>query len=184
MIRLGLPMPSMLRLRLRAQLAAGHLNRRVDGIRQEVLASVRDDAAALRRAWAAARTGIAICARRLCPARTVPLEFDARYQDLVDLLCWSAKEGAHDGRDARYSQLRAWFLSHYDAVRPALSRYLVADPEDAAVSHGPRRARDAFESLFLPDDVAAIINSETVISRISRTRSALDAYRAQAGTPQ
>jgi hypothetical protein len=61
-----------------------------------------------------------------------------------------------------------------------LLSHLMNEPEDRLpAERGARPPRDAFESLFLPKNVDAIINSETVISRIMRTRCALDSYREQ-----
>lgn len=106
--------------------------------------------------------------------------FEDHYQDLVDLLCWSAKDGVHDGRDARYARLRAWFLVHYDVLRPFVLPYLDEQPDDrVALEQGQPTPRDAFEALFTPCSVDAIINSPDVISRIQRTRNALDAYYAE-----
>jgi len=107
-------------------------------------------------------------------------EFEQQYQELVDLLCWSAKDGVHDSRDTRYAELRAWFLDHYEPLRPALLPHLRIEPEDVAlVEPGGIAPRDAFESLFLPTDVDALINSDTIICRIMRTRCAVDALHDQ-----
>lgn len=105
-------------------------------------------------------------------------EFARQFDELVDLLCWSAKEGDHDGRDEQYASLRSWFLTHYEPIRPFLLNHLAAEPEDTLPARpGLPAPRDAFESLFLPRDVDAIINSDTVICRIIRTRRAVDALR-------
>jgi hypothetical protein len=105
-------------------------------------------------------------------------EFEQKFDDLVDLLCWSAKEGDHTGRDEQFTALRRWFLENFDSIRPYLLNHLVTLPEDAAVVYeGHQPPRDAFESLFLPRDVDSIIESETVICRIIRARAAVDALR-------
>ena len=105
-------------------------------------------------------------------------EFGRRFDDLVDLLCWSAKEGDHEGRDEQYAGLRAWFLANYESARPLLLEYLISEPEDVVPARpGQPAPRDAFESLFLPRDIDSIINSDTVICRIIRTRQAVDSLQ-------
>ena len=94
-------------------------------------------------------------------------EFERHYNDLVDLLCGSAKEGVDDYRRARYGELRVWLISHYEPLRAPLLRYLDTDGESAPC--------DAFESLFLPTELEEVINSEGVIFRIIETRRALNA---------
>lgn len=177
MIRIGLPPPMLLRLRLRAQIAANQMSRRARAAREGVLIFYRNRLATLyglSRVFT--RRPVAIAAD---PVALLP-EFEIRYQSLVDLLCWAAKDGVHDDRDARYAELRAWFLENYAPMRSALLRHLETEPDDCApVAPGAPAPRDAFESLFLPDSVEALIHSETIISRIMRTRCALDAYRAQ-----
>jgi hypothetical protein len=105
-------------------------------------------------------------------------EFAERYDDLVDLLCWTAKEGVTDGSQKEYSDLRDWFLRSYESVRPNLLTQLVEEEDDRIILAGMDRvARDAFETLFLPPHVGAVIHSEAVILRIMRTRIAVEACR-------
>jgi hypothetical protein len=96
--------------------------------------------------------------------------FEAHYEDLVDLLCWAAKDGDHTDRDARYAELRIAMRRRYRDVRKRLRPYWDS-PETETFP-------DPFESLFLPADVDEVINSVTGIEQISQTRTALDAYRA------
>jgi len=176
MIRIGLPQPIVLRLRLRTQIAVNRLERSARAAREGVLTFVRKELEVLRDI---PRFLIRRSAATVDPVAILP-EFEARYQSLVDLLCWAAKEGVHDNRDARYAELRTWFLKNYESIRPALLRHLDTGPGDVApAGSGAPAPRDAFESLFLPDNVDALIHSETIISRIMRTRRALDAYREQ-----
>ena len=107
-------------------------------------------------------------------------EFVSHYDDLVDLLCWTAKEGLDDGRRARYTELRSWFVDNYEPVRPVVIRYLETRPEDREpIADGTPSPRDAFESLFLPAQIDALIHSEAVIHRIMRTRCAVEAFREE-----
>jgi hypothetical protein len=107
-------------------------------------------------------------------------DFVTRYDELVDLLCWTAKEGLNDTRRARYGELRHWFVQHYERVRPTVTRFLDTRPEDReAVVDGTPAPRDAFESLFLPYQIDGLIHSDAVIHRIIRTRCAVEAFREE-----
>lgn len=181
MIRIGLPAPMMLRLRLRSQITANRMARQTRYVRQGILTTAANHLVGLRRLpdlWVRKpRTESAADRKELL------MEFETRYQSLVDLLCWAAKDGVHAHRDERYAELRGWFLVHYETIRPALAHHLETEEEDILpVEEGTPIPRDAFESLFLPANVDAIIHSETVISRIMRTRCALDSYREQLET--
>ena len=77
--------------------------------------------------------------------------FAACYEDLVDLLCWAAKDGDHTDRDARYAQLRAGMRRHYRAIRPRLRPYW-------AGTYAPA-TDDPFEALFAPKNVDDVINA-------------------------
>jgi len=178
MIRIGLPVPTVLRLRLRAQIAAERVARTAQSIRQGVLAVVRTDLILIRRlSLVRVRRSRVVARPAADPAALMP-EFERQYQELVDLLCWSAKDGVHDRRDARYAELRAWFLVNYDPLRPALLPHLQIVQEDLVPAEpGEVAPRDAFESLFLSASVDALIHSDTVIFRIMRTRCAVDALR-------
>jgi hypothetical protein len=161
----------MLRLRLRAHIALSQAARQTERIRQGVLDALWLDRETVRQR-ARMRRITAISQSALFK------EFEDRYDQLVDLLCWAAKDGIHDGRDARYAELRAWFLKYYRRLQPALTHYLESEPEDRIpAKEGEPAPQDAFESLFLPTDVDALINSETIISRIMRTRCAVDILR-------
>jgi hypothetical protein len=181
MIRIGLPAPALLRLRLRAQLAANRAARQFQAWRVSAqTASSSLYALLLRRRG----TDRAQSETRSAPVALTPqlqAEFSKRYDDLIDLLCWASKDGVHEGRDARYAQLRDWFLRHYEPIRPKLLPLLEAVPEEDCVPAGPqeRTPRDALESLYLPSDICLVIHSDTVISRIMRTRAAMDRLQEQ-----
>ncbi len=172
MIRVGLPAPALLRLRIRAQLAVAGFNRQASELRQTV-----------NRGTAAVKSIVSIPFRLTRSENSPPPDvalnqFEERYQNLIDLLCWSAKDGVKMEGIERYHRLKAWFAENYDSVRPKVVRYL-CDVDDCAFTNPMNSAndRDAFESLFLRDDLGELINSEDVISCIQRTRSALDSYR-------
>lgn len=177
MIRVGLPMPAFHRLAFQMQAAArrwaGNAGRVRRGMADWLTLQMSDALQSLRARRADAEI-------RRC-ARLLP-DFEDRFEELVDLLCWSAKDGDHAGRDEKYAAVRAWFLARYDAFHPGLRHFLPAEVDGAhAEPASLRAARDAFESLFLPADVADNIHSVTVIDRIGRSRAALEAYRAHLG---
>lgn len=189
MIRPGLPVPTLLRLRLQVQLTSNRVARSTRKLRQEVQTIIHNDLAALRNVprllplpFQKARVELASVPAVLSPVEMLALmqDFDAHFQQLVDLFCWAAKDGIHDDRDERYAALRTWFLANYEPLRPRLLEHLEIQPDDLIVAEaGGTPSRDAFESLFLPTNVDAIINSESVIYRIMRTRCAVDACRDQ-----
>lgn len=167
MIRIGLPIP--IHWRLRPYMAAPPVER-------SVTVQPRRRHQATVSAWL---ESIPWLARRRAVSRAAALMhlrlFDQHYQRLVDVLCGAAREGVAPFHRERYSELRTWFLENYDVVRPGLSCYLRPDDDDGdPVLGAPRRPRDAFESLFLPVALESLINSATVISRIQRTRGALE----------
>ncbi len=93
--------------------------------------------------------------------------FIERYEELVDLLCWAAKDGVHTDRDMRYTALRDWMQRNYHKVRPLLRPHL-------SEWEGPF---DPFEELFAPENIDAIINDISGIQYVMQTREALDACK-------
>lgn len=177
MIRVGLPAPMILRLRLRAHLSANRAARRAEAVREDVVTSFSSNLAVLR------RLPLRLTRRlreELTDAPAVHedvMQFGEQYQELVNLLCDVARYGVREEDSARFNEIRDWLIENYDMHRPALLSHLKVEPDDLVPVGDGRRARDAFESLFLPRSVDAVINSENVILRIMRTRCALDAYR-------
>ena len=90
-----------------------------------------------------------------------------KYEELIDLLCWAAKDGVHTDRDVRYAQLRVWMSAHYYRLRPRLRPYL---PATVGVF-------DAFESLFAPECVDYVINDDSTIENAMLTRSVINCYQ-------
>jgi hypothetical protein len=108
-------------------------------------------------------------ARAQARHRALLVGFVERYDDLVDLLCWAAKDGVHTDRDARYAELRRWMQLNYHRLRPQLRVHLDA-------WEGPF---DPFEELFAPERVDEVINDISGITYMMQTRAALDAYSAE-----
>jgi hypothetical protein len=189
MIRAGLPLPPSIRMRLRADAAAEGLALRIRAIRKRFVTVVRNDITAIRSVPGRLYSARVKRAQLLntTPASSTTMmhmqDFVTRYDDLVDLLCWTAKEGVSDARRARYNELRSWFVDHYEPVRPIVTRFLDTQPEDREpVAAGTPAPRDAFESLFLPHQIDCLIHSDEVIHRIMRTRFAVEVCREQLGS--
>ena len=110
--------------------------------------------------------------------RTLYASFETHYDDLVGLLCVAAQEGVTPGMEAEYRERRRWFISHYGQVRPEVSRFLQADASDSAPSLWGHRACDAFEALFLPGSIGAVLSADggNLIGRLIRTQTALAAW--------
>lgn len=93
--------------------------------------------------------------------------FASKYEDLVDLLCWAAKDGAHPDRDIQYASLRKWMQGNYRSIRPLLLPYW-------KTAH---TAEDPFVALYAADNVDDFINASSSMETITRTRFALDECR-------
>ncbi len=107
------------------------------------------------------------------------VRFYSRYEDLVETLCDAAQLGANAKLEARYSEHRRWMSSNYAPVRRYAVAYLRFTPEDAQIgllSDG--KAGDAFEALFSSPNLEEFlrIDDGNMISRITRTREALNLY--------
>lgn len=106
------------------------------------------------------------------PRRALLDEFETRYEDLIDLLCWAAKEGVQPAHIARYGALRSWMMTHYPEIQSCLKPHW----GDSSVSQP-----DPFEALFLPISVQEVTNSATGIDAMMLTRGALEACREAVG---
>jgi hypothetical protein len=180
MIRVGLPSPVLLRMRLRAHLAVTQATRAAHTMRLRIAESVAvfgGSVAVVRRR----PSDIQVAESATGPTAGLLSAFARKYERLIDLLCFSAQGIAYNGVDGRLTDLRVWFRENYPAVRPALVPFMTTDP---AARAGSEVRRDDFEHLFLSEDVAVLINSDTLIPVIERTRAALDACLAEHGIDQ
>ncbi len=114
------------------------------------------------------------------PERTRELiDFHEHYEALVDALCDAAHYGPNIVLDRRYSEAREEIRSRYPALRAFLICYLEFLQEDAEA--GLKlwgRPMDAFEALTAAFDLQEFfaMDDGNMISRITRTREALNAY--------
>jgi hypothetical protein len=100
--------------------------------------------------------------------------FESQYEELVDLLCWAAKEGVPAERSIHYAELRRWMCTHYRKVRSQLRPYWV--------EAGAPEPIDPFEALFVAENIEGFINAPDSISDLMQTRAALDAYHDAGGS--
>ncbi len=170
MIRIGLPPPLLPRLRLHWHATHTLFSRQARHLRESAARTAevsREWWDHVREVWAAR---LSLRARAAARQRARLAEFETRYEELVDLLCWAAKDGVHTHRDERYRDCRSWMRVHYRALRPRLHAYWAeAEAPDAS---------DPFEALFHQENIDDIINAPESISHIMQTRTALDSYRA------
>lgn len=104
------------------------------------------------------------------------LAFYDRYEQLVDVLCWAARDTVHDGCDERYQQVRSWLIEHYAPVRQALAPFI----QQVNAEHYGNRHEDPFEKLFAPKQVMQVIEQDEgdLLDRIIITREIVARYDA------
>ena len=173
MIRIGLPPPVWPRLRASAIGVQSRAERQARAWRT-FRGRVRERAAGFRRA-ACGRLAAPFLRRARAREEGMLMAFEDRYEALVDLLCWTAKEGVMAEREARYRELRSWMRAHYASVCPRLRPFWA---EESAP--GP----DPFEALFAPESVGEAINAPDGIEVMMRTRAALESYHAAHSAPR
>lgn len=174
MIRIGPPSGSIEHVRARAVLASKCISFGAVKARRTVITTIRHDLDVIARI-AVQMSPKVLSAARSASARRLRIEaFDERFQLHVDLLCEAAKYGPAAGDAVRYDAQRAWFLDHYEPIRTEVLAYLEDHEEDDLSTPCLLVPRDAFEALFLPIDLDSVIHSSYALSRIMRTRAALD----------
>lgn len=104
------------------------------------------------------------------------LAFYDRYEQLVDVLCWAARDTVHDGCDEQYQQVRRWMLDNYAPIHRALKPFI---RRVVAESDGDLR-KDPFEHLFAPAHVMQVIEQDDgdLLGRIILTREIVTRYDA------
>ena len=102
-------------------------------------------------------------------------DFTNRYESLVDLLCWSAQVEVTERMRLSYCDHKEWFKRHYLEVRSELSA-AIRDEEQLNGSCSHNSVED-FDELFLQEDLDAVLNAESMLPRIVRTRQTVDSFR-------
>lgn len=173
-IRLG-PPPGLARLRLQWHATRNHFLRQSRAWNEQVLAWRADTRAWWQRAVVTnlSRYSLRERARQRQRARQLAqlADFTVYYENMVDLLCWAAKEGANAEQARKYSEMRVEMQSRYGVMRPRLRGFLNT-PDDLF---------DPFECLFGPQKLEEVINDMSGIENMMLTRAALDAYRETLG---
>lgn len=165
MIRIGLPPPVLPRLRLHWHATHTLFARQTRSLREATAHATEALKEWLRHISHSMTAPWKRAAAARHKARLAP--FEDHYEDLVDLLCWAAKDGIHTDRDTRYRDLRAWMQQHYPKLRPHLRPHWAEAETDAC---------DPFEALFAAENVEDVIHAKAGIEHIMRTRCALDSY--------
>lgn len=180
LIRTSYPVPPMTQLRLRLELAS----RRTRKALEERRRTLREGAADPRAAAAPADRREDYLQLRwradLRRERDAYEEFFDRYDELVGLLCVAAQEGLEPGHEEEYTRTRAYFVAHYPAVKRYVTPHLESDPSDTHAGRWGRRSCDAFEAMFAPHSIAAMLEADggNLIGRLIRTQSALAAWES------
>ncbi|HZO87915.1 MAG TPA: hypothetical protein VFB38_06205 [Chthonomonadaceae bacterium] len=174
-IRIGLPPPLLSRLRFHWHTTHTQCSHQVRSLR----ASANRTAEKVRDRWRHASERLAARlsprARALARQRARLASFEEKYEDLVALLCWAAKEGVQPDHQPRYAALRAWMRAHYRPLRPHLRPYWAGEADAGT--------QDPFEALFLSANLEEVINAATGIENLMRTRFALEAYHDALNLP-
>lgn len=169
-IRLGSP-PGLARLRLQWHATRSQFRRQSRVWNDQALAWRTDARAWWQRTAVAnlSRWSLRERARQRQRARQLAqlADFTVHYEDMVDMLCRAAKEGASVEQSRKYSEMRVAMQSRYGVMRPRLRSFLNT-PDDQF---------DPFECLFAPQQLEEVINDMSGIENVMLTRAALDAYR-------
>ena len=168
-IRLELPTVLFPRLRAGWEAARMQLEAYTENVNTLSRRARHAPGSALRRASQRLATRWSLQQRAETRRMTELAAFEQKYEDLVDLLCWAAKDGVRPDHAARYAELRGWMCGNYRLVRSSLRPYWT-EPNVA-------ESADPFESLFTSEDLDGVINAPTAIEDMMVTRAALDSYR-------
>ncbi len=104
------------------------------------------------------------------------LAFYDRYEQLVDVLCWAARDTVHDGCDEQYREIRGWLMDNYAPMRRALEPFI----QQALAESDHNTRQDPFEMLFAPEHVMQVIEQDDgdLLGRIILTRDIVARYDA------
>jgi hypothetical protein len=163
-IRIGLPPAVFPRLRLRW---------RTHRPRADRPSQTATGSSAKQGRWSTWSEGVArrwsLKARAAARQRALLAAFDAQYEELVDLLCWAAKDGVHTDRDRRYAALRNRMCTNHRALRATLCPFW--KHADDPTCHDP------FLALFVAENIDGVLHATTSIQDMMTARAALDACR-------
>jgi len=108
------------------------------------------------------------------------LTFYEQYEQLVDVLCWAARDTVHDGCDEQYRQVRSWMMKHYAPMRRAMAPFI----RQVLSERGSNLREDPFEELFTPAHVMQVIEGDEgdLLGHIILTREIVARYDAHLRT--
>jgi hypothetical protein len=160
MIRIGLPAPLYLKIRLRAELAANRYARRAERYRTIIHHAIFTPS----------------IFNNLCSRYTLRKKvqadmtvFEEKYQNLVDLLCGAARTGVREQDHVQYSELRNWFQNEYTSCyQPILKKYINEQNASTTADSG-----DPFESLYQHPNIEGAMYSTEMLHTIAQSRDIL-----------
>ena len=168
MIVLG-PPPGLARLRLHWHNVRTNFERQTDTVRETIGGVSASALAWTQKVQARFIAAVSLRSRAASRQSLRLAKFEAAYEEMVDVVCWAAKEDADPRQDERFARSRVEMRLTYRPLRRELRpHWQCADAPELA---------DPFEALFLPDDIDKVINAATGIESMMRTRAALDACR-------
>lgn len=177
MIRTSLPIPPAEQFRLRLELATRRTRRALEQRRRDLRFGTET---ALRAATVTPRVLHDNYLRvrwqeELKQERAHFDDFYDQYDGLIGLLCLAAHEGNSAKIEAEYRDKRAFFTSRYPKIKQYIAAHLEVDTNDTLQTLWGRRACDAFEAMFSPTTVAALLESDNghLIERMVRANTAL-----------
>jgi hypothetical protein len=182
LIRVAYPVPPVRQFRLRLELATRRTRRAIEQRRRDLRGrdtwSRNGGLTAAPDTFSEANSPNVSWREDICHWRAAYNEFEDRYDRLVGLLCLAAHEGVTAKGEEAYKEQRIWFLQNYTEVQRELGRYLRMDPSDTTPGLWGRRPCDAYEALFLPNSLDAMLNADNgnLIGRLTRTQEALTAW--------
>jgi hypothetical protein len=121
-------------------------------------------------------------ARSLAQRREDLIGFYGLYEELVDVLSDASHYGPTPKLESDYRRLRIAVQRNYVAIRPYVVAFLRYTPEDARFGLDVwGQSADAFEALVCAPTLEDASSTDVgwLISRITRTRDALNLYAEQ-----
>lgn len=180
LIRTSYTVPPITQFRLRLELASRRTRRALEQRRRDLREGTTGALRAATAAPLAARDSYLRLrwAEDLKRERAAYDEFFDQYDEMVGLLCLAAHQGIEPGFEDEYQRRRVYFTSRYPHVKGYLAPHLENDPSDVQAGRWGRRSCDAFEAMFAPHSIAAMLETDggNLIGRMCRTQVALAAW--------
>jgi hypothetical protein len=184
LIRTSYPVPPMAQMRLRWELAMRRTRRTLEQRRRSLAAATTEAPHATAAADAARGHYLRLRWREdLKRERAALDEFTNRFDGLVGLICVAAQEGLTAEMEQEFLERRRWFIRHYPQIKGYVAAHLTPDASDTISGRWGRRSCDAFEAMFSPASLSAMLENDggNLIGRLCRTQAALTAWEESLG---